>query len=1343
MRVLASVGVLVASGLIGGPPAHVAAYGPPDGGSGAEVYGEPGHGGQGDGSSAAAEGLPAASVTGPTCMAGATTTVFVTVFPTSPASADDSVSAAGVPQQTTVQVSPADSSPSHSVSIWTTVTWNLSGLGLGSSGSLIPGSGSSPTSQGSDGDYGNTAGSSAAAGWPRPTATSIATGPSESGASGGDVGSASGSGLTAASDGSPSAYNSANTAQASPSDNGQNGAGSGPAWQTVVTDTEVHWVPGPGGPTPVTVMSEHTVFEAGPTQASAAGEPVTCLTTTGPDGRPTVLEWPAGRPQPSVGPVVSTAGVPGDNGNAGAQAASAPGDAASTTCTTYTVLGTDGVPTIVHSSWLVPQAAPITAAPGPLPSGVQSGPISVQGVPGGAGVTTCTSFTLVGADGKLTVVESTYVLPGTAGVQGGASGNLPAGAPAPVTTLHVGSGPAQSAGNQLPGGGYVTCTSFTVLGADGLPTVVDTTFVAPGPAATPVTTIGAGGVFTGAPAQITGSAALPPPGGAGPAGVTTCLTFTTLGADGKPTVVESTVVVPATPATVAPGGVFTGAPAQITGSAVLPQPANAGSQGVATCITITTLGPDGKPTVVESTVVMPASPTASVTPGGVFTGAPAQITNSAVLPQPGNSGSQGVTTCITLTTLGPDGKPTVVESTVVVPATPSPAGAFTGAPAQITNSAVLPQAGNSGFQGVTTCITITTLGPDGKPTVVESTIIVPASSALPPVTVLGLPSPPPVQASNLPQGAPVFTSLGSPITTCLTFDVLGPNGVATPVVRTVVLTPAAAPSATTLGYSSITAQQQATDLPQGVSPAAVSNGAITTCVTMFSVGPNGVATPIVQTVVLTPTAAALGLPTAPQAPDAAGLTVQPPGPVVQGSQPTPLAPGPSLNAYGADMPAGQGPVLPSGLVSGLGVTTLTGPFTTVVTIVGGQPGASGAAGLPFPYGDGSGVSAAGVGAQPGDANGNAYGGSRTSAGPYGPQSQPAAGQPLMTVTTLQTLTWTNIIPEPTTTYTMNFPLTTLETVTISAPLGKRVLRRQQSSLPLNPSWSNATSAFVPPVVESIPLQPVPTPWPAVPSPVPAVPSPAAPVVPSVPGSGAVCPFGGRIGNMTVDFDDLKPGPLFNPSGDMWFSEGFLVAPPAAQIAQSFVPSSGGQLAEFVPPSLAGMSFGHQGSGDRAEVGVGPNAAKPCFRFDFFSAELGCAATAVEGWCEFEVAAYRFNPGLSFEQSIAWSETKRVPACPNFPSGSCSLTHVDFEGYTNISSVLINVRVGLEIRAWWGDDFKFGWSDNSCEAASCRALAAPQHAKRETVELALSRGVWHWTPAGLQRLDDSFIRELAH
>jgi hypothetical protein len=220
------------------------------------------------------------------------------------------------------------------------------------------------------------------------------------------------------------------------------------------------------------------------------------------------------------------------------------------------------------------------------------------------------------------------------------------------------------------------------------------------------------------------------------------------------------------------------------------------------------------------------------------------------------------------------------------------------------------------------------------------------------------------------------------------------------------------------------------------------------------------------------------------------------------------------------------------------------------------------------------------------------------------------------------------------------------------------------------------------------------------------------------------------------FDASKPGPLLNPTGDFWFSEGFLVAPLSPQFVQAYMPSSGGQLVEFVPPALSGPHS--TGCSDTAEIGVGPNSANPCFRFNLYSANLGCAAQAAEQWCEFEVSAYTYNQAASSEMSVAWSEVKRVPACPSFPNAPCSLSPVIFDGYHNITSVLIRAHVGLDLRTWWADDLQVGWTDNSCEASQCRQAGQPQKAKREAVESALQRGVWRWTPAGLERLGDEYV-----
>lgn len=128
--------------------------------------------------------------------------------------------------------------------------------------------------------------------------------------------------------------------------------------------------------------------------------------------------------------------------------------------------------------------------------------------------------------------------------------------------------------------------------------------------------------------------------------------------------------------------------------------------------------------------------------------------------------------------------------------------------------------------------------------------------------------------------------------------------------------------------------------------------------------------------------------------------------------------------------------------------------------------------------------------------------------------------------------------------------------------------------------------------------------------------------------------------------------------------------------------------------------------------------------------LGCAAEGPEQWCEFEISAYAYNAATGKSESTSWSETKRVPACPNYAAGGCSLTPVELEGYTGITSVLITLRVGLDLRVWWGDDLRVGWTDNSCEAAICRADASNAFAKRDT-ETSLRRRFWNLVPSGLK------------
>ncbi|PTB66069.1 hypothetical protein BBK36DRAFT_1101590, partial [Trichoderma citrinoviride] len=895
---------------------------------------------------------------------------------------------------------------------------------------------------------------------------------------------------------------------------------------------------------------------------------------------------------------------------------------------------------------------------------------------------------------------------------GGASGfpsGLPSGFPSGIP-----SGPSQTLGQQpseytSPSGTDTGAeggqpVQVTVIGADGNPTVLEF----PGGEPTNGNNNGAGQPFPTAATALPGFTSGPAPAASQvfpAAGQTTCTSYTVLGPNGVPTVVHSTWVNSPTDTAGLPSGFpsgFTSGLPVVTG---LP-----GGPVIATHTAFTVLGPDGLPTVVESSWLVPAPTQSGV--GGIpnqvtgfpnqVSGFPTQVTGSAAAASVGGS-----PTCTSYTVLGMDGLPTVVETTWIVPrptAGANPANVVTGVPSQFGGGGSgdpSQPATDGGVNAVTACTSYTVLGSDGAPTVVESTFVVYPSNALPTVTN-ALPLPP-AQASGFPQGVSGLPQGDNLATTCITVGVVGPDGSITPVVQTVVVPTGAMSNAlpvqTNPGYPSLVPAQNG--LPQGqLSATPAGSGLFTTCITLTTVGPDGLATPVVQTVVGLPSGTELGS----SLPVSTGALPFPNSQVSNGG----LTNLPTLGQYGS-LQSGLPSLLPpsaaeSGIVGPTG--TVTGTRTSTLTVVNG-PGGQPATLVPYsddwsnqaPVLESSGLS------------GNAY------------------GSPSRLATALQTSTWTNVIPEDTTTYTINFPLTTMATVALP---NRRAMRRQQDSPISSVAPDNSTLSTTPIPTFSTQSAFVPS--------LPSMTFPAPPQVSSVDGSGSspMCPTGGKIGNFTLNFDDTKTGPLFNPSRDIWFSEGFLIAPPSSQTFQSYSPSSGGQLVEFVPPSLP--SLGHSGVGDTAEIGVGPNAPNHCFRFDFQGASLGCAAEGAEQWCEFEVSAYRYNDVLQREESVAWSETKRIPACPNFPHGSCQLTPVTFDGYANITAVLISLRVGTELRVWWGDDFKLGWSDNGCDAAACRASAVPQPVKREVIESAARRGVWNWTPNGLKRLDDGYIWE---
>ncbi|RSL43546.1 hypothetical protein CEP53_011653 [Fusarium sp. AF-6] len=1034
-----------------------------------------------------------------------------------------------------------------------------------------------------------------------------------------------------------------------------------------------------------------TVVSSGDDTAPGQAEPHTpWLTITGQDGLPTVIDSP-GPNQPST-PWLTITGQNGLPTVISGGQATAPGQPQPST-PWLTVTGQDGRPTVINAPAPAQLSTPwltITGQDG-LPTIVSGGdgttpgqaqPPSFTGFPQGQGLPS-------GISAVPLPLPSAPGIPGGSGSQG-TDQDLPSGIPFPAP------GSPGSPGASLPGDrsgqGITTVTTFTTTGADGLPTVVDSTWVIPftGPVAEASSQLPVSGLpqgsLSGIPFDVgsipTGSFPAPgsPQDGSDSLVATTCTSFTLIGTDGLPTVVHSTWVVPAgTPGS----GDSAGIPGPISTGASIPGFPTAGPAGIPTGLpsglptasdldgaapitthtSYTVIGSDGLPTVVDSTFVIPAplvtgsavignpeapSEASDALPNGITSSANDQASGLPGVSSSGSTGSGvvtgGITTCTSYTMIGPDGLPTVVDSTWVipgaidtqpgnpaltsdafssgllsgVPGNPSfvsdgfPSGLPTGTPGQVTASPGLPSGSNpNGQAGITTCITYTVLGTDGLPTIIDSTLVIPTGTE--PSGTNGLPS-----VTGVPQPDSSDDSAGT-FATLTTAIVIGSDGKPTLTVQTIIFGDSSA-----LGVS--------TSAPQG------------TISGVPSLPPLG---PVVTSVDM--------------------------GPLVTSS--------PSINSYGAiisDQSMSNLVADSSADAHGDSVTgTVTGTLTWTVTSVVNSPGG------PVLSGDGS-----------------------DSLGPYNTLGNPTPSEftlwPLSSLpVTLQTSTWTNVVVEETTSYTLNFPLTTLATITV----GKRHIRRQEASV-----WSNSSTEAS---------------------------SASTSTASSDASSTSICATGLSIGNTTINFDNSKAGPLFNPQEHIWFSSGFLIAPPTSEQPQPYIPSSGGQLVEFVPPALSNTTT--TGSGDVAQIGMGPHAPSPCFRFDFFGASLGCDAQGNEKWCEFEISAYRWNDTSSSEESIAWSEIKQVPVCPTFSEGGYQLTRIDLDGYTDLSSVLITLRVSQELRVWWGDDFRVGWTNNTCDAAACRTHAPTYLMKEEAVADAIRRGVFQWSRTNtFDRIDDAIV-----
>lgn len=165
--------------------------------------------------------------------------------------------------------------------------------------------------------------------------------------------------------------------------------------------------------------------------------------------------------------------------------------------------------------------------------------------------------------------------------------------------------------------------------------------------------------------------------------------------------------------------------------------------------------------------------------------------------------------------------------------------------------------------------------------------------------------------------------------------------------------------------------------------------------------------------------------------------------------------------------------------------------------------------------------------------------------------------------------------------------------------------------------------------------------------------------------------------------------ILNPYHRLAWSDGFRVLPASAV---PFKASSGKLVLEYTPSSMEVR--------ETAQIGVAALQAKPCFRFDFVSFRVGCAAT--HGTCDFNITGLSWDIEGQRNLTIA-SRTFTIQSCA--AQRNCALTSIsadDTAGLTNLTSVLIDVTSDGEPQNWWADDLVLDWTDGSCESATCRS-----------------------------------------
>jgi hypothetical protein len=171
--------------------------------------------------------------------------------------------------------------------------------------------------------------------------------------------------------------------------------------------------------------------------------------------------------------------------------------------------------------------------------------------------------------------------------------------------------------------------------------------------------------------------------------------------------------------------------------------------------------------------------------------------------------------------------------------------------------------------------------------------------------------------------------------------------------------------------------------------------------------------------------------------------------------------------------------------------------------------------------------------------------------------------------------------------------------------------------------------------------------------------------------------------------------VFNPYHHMYFSDGFVYAPPPSV---PFLPVSSPRLVMFVANETGENDNHSEGGQLPGEIGAGIRRSSSAFWFDAYSAYLGCDNPSAYQ-CELQITGLVYHEKTKSDVA-AFHQT--VSLLPCLLPDNCELQKVHFDSsMKGLSGIRIQASADYEPVSWFMDNLALGWSNNTCAAGLLR------------------------------------------